>query len=88
MTQLDAEHPRNVTDFDVEDERYSLLEVDHTARILATHHYEGRDRPIAWALERGGGGGTVYDALGHSAASFSSAGHLALLAGALEWLGS
>ncbi|MBO0984572.1 ThuA domain-containing protein [Rathayibacter sp. SD072] len=81
-------HPviEHVTDFDVEDERYCLLDVDPASRVLATHHYEGRDHPIAWALERSGGGRTVYDALGHSASSYTSRGHLALLAGALQWL--
>lgn len=74
-------------DFDVEDERYSWLEVAPAAQILATHEHEGERHPVAWALTREGGGRTVYDALGHDAASYSSAGHLRLLGRALDWLG-
>ncbi|WP_367948445.1 ThuA domain-containing protein [Rathayibacter sp. VKM Ac-2835] len=74
-------------DFEVDDERYSWLEVAPAARILATHEHEGERHPIAWALAREGGGRTVYDALGHDAASYSSAGHLRLLRRALDWLG-
>lgn len=74
-------------DFEVDDERYSWLEVAPAARILATHEHDGERHPLAWALTREGGGRTVYDALGHDAASYSSAGHLRLLGRALDWLG-
>ncbi|MCJ1703356.1 ThuA domain-containing protein [Rathayibacter sp. VKM Ac-2926] len=81
-------HPitAGLDDFDVQDERYSWLEVADAARILATHEHDGERHPIAWALEREGGGRTVYDALGHDAASYSSPGHVRLLTAALDWL--
>lgn len=84
-----AGHPvtAGAADFELEDERYSWLEVSPSAEVLAVHEHEGIDHPLIWALERPSGGRTVYDALGHTAASYDSPAHRALLAGALDWLG-
>lgn len=78
---------QDVPDFDVEDERYSWLEVADSAEVLAVHEHDGVEHPLVWALERPSGGRTVYDALGHTAEPYRSPGHRALLAAALDHLG-
>lgn len=73
-------------DFTVEDERYTHLRVSPSVRVLLDHEHEGERHPLAWVHERPGGGTTVYDALGHSAASFASPEHRAFLTRALAFL--
>ncbi|WP_084039025.1 ThuA domain-containing protein [Demequina sp. NBRC 110053] len=76
--------------FEIEDEFYADLRVGDV-EVLATH--EGR--PIAWAhavsghgvRANGSGGRVVYDALGHTAATYANAGRRALLHDELVWLG-
>lgn len=78
---------QDVPDFEVQDERYSWLEVADGAEVLAVHEHDGVEHPLVWALERPSGGRTVYDALGHTAESYRSPGHRTLLAAALDRLG-
>ncbi|WP_084106279.1 ThuA domain-containing protein [Demequina sp. NBRC 110056] len=67
--------------FEIEDEFYEDLRVGDV-EVIATH----ADRPIAWRHEVGQGR-VVYDALGHTPATYDSAGRRALLHDELVWLG-
>jgi type 1 glutamine amidotransferase len=80
-------HPivAGLTDFDVHDEMYSYLTLDPAAVVLATHHYDERDHPLAWAVD-GGNGRVVYDALGHDVGAYDSAGRIRLLKREALWL--
>jgi hypothetical protein len=82
-----AEHPISTTlsDFRVLDERYSYLEVEPDATVLFDHEHDGARHPLVWA-RTAGAGRIVYDALGHDATSYDSAGHQALIAQAVRWL--
>lgn len=79
-------HPitQGIADFTIYDELYSWMRVAADDRVLATHHYEGVDHPIAWAREVDGAR-VVYDALGHDARSFDAEGHRQLLANSARW---
>jgi len=79
-------HPivAGLSDFEVDDERYSDLRVDPAMVPLATHEYEGREHPLLWAHEYGEAR-VVYDALGHDAASYDAAEHRAIVANAARW---
>ncbi|MBM7503925.1 ThuA domain-containing protein [Agromyces aurantiacus] len=72
-------------DFTVEDERYANLRLLEVIEPIAEHEEGGVRHPLVWAREFGRSR-LVYDALGHDARSYDSAGHRALLARALEWL--
>ncbi|GAA2728067.1 phosphoserine phosphatase SerB [Cellulomonas aerilata] len=66
-------HPvtAGLSDFSLEDERYSDLDVDPTREALVTHEWDGRTHPLVLA----GTVGTsrvVYDALGHDQRSYDS----------------
>lgn len=84
-------HPivESLRDFVVFDERYCDLQVDEDILVLATQRHDGRDHPIVWVAEPGGGHGggrRVYDALGHDPRSLASPGRRDLLAREVEWL--
>ncbi|ROP60633.1 ThuA domain-containing protein [Curtobacterium sp. PhB115] len=85
---VDDEHPITAgsSDFTLQDERYTRLRVAPDVRVLLEHEHEGERHPLAWVHERAGGGTTVHDALGHSAASFASPEHRAFLRRALVFL--
>lgn len=74
-----------VADFELDDERYSWLRMDAGAHLLARHDFEGERHPLSWTW-RAGTADVVYDALGHTAASYDSAGHRRLLQNAAAWL--
>lgn len=74
-----------LTDFDVEDERYSLLRVGLKTIPLATHELDGERHPLLWAHERDGAR-VVVDLLGHDARSYESAGHREIIARSARWL--
>ncbi|MBF4604372.1 ThuA domain-containing protein [Curtobacterium sp. VKM Ac-2884] len=85
---VDDAHPitAGLPDFTLEDERYTHLRVSPSVRVLLDHEHEGERHPLAWVHERPGCGTTVYDALGHSAASFASPEHRAFLTRAVTFL--
>ncbi|MCD2442951.1 ThuA domain-containing protein [Agromyces sp. SYSU K20354] len=72
-------------DFSVFDERYTGFRLLDVIEPIAEHEEEGVRHPLIWAREFGRSR-LVYDALGHDARSYESAGHRALLARALDWL--
>ena len=74
-----------LADFDVFDERYTGLHLLGTIEPIAEHEEEGTRHPLVWARELGRSR-LVYDALGHDARSYESAGHRDLLTRALAWL--
>lgn len=74
-----------IGDFEVQDERYSYLQTAPGITVHATHAHDGREHPVMWSLDRRPGR-TFYDALGHDAASYQSAGHREILLRALTWL--
>lgn len=80
-------HPivSGLSDFDVDDERYTFLRTAPDLIPLATHDYEGGEYPVLWARTFGGAR-VVYDALGHDSASFDSATHRTIIANAARWL--
>ncbi|WP_285240536.1 ThuA domain-containing protein [Pseudarthrobacter sp. MEB009] len=80
-----------IPDFVLPDEKYSYLRTAPGITVHATHVHNGLDHPTVWSLERpgagsGGSGRTVYDALGHDAASYASPEHRRLLRQAIGWL--
>jgi type 1 glutamine amidotransferase len=83
-----APHPIliDLTDFDVLDERYSYLELEPDVVVLGEHIYDDRRRhAILWAHHHLGGR-VVYDALGHDARSYDSAGHVRFVQRSMAWL--
>jgi type 1 glutamine amidotransferase len=74
-----------VEGIEVLDERYSYLQVRDDVTVIGDHAYHGVVHPMIWAREHGPGR-VVYDALGHDARSYDSAGHRALLQRAVDWL--
>lgn len=80
-------HPitAGIHDFDLDDERYSHLRVSSEARQLAWHELDGARHPVLWT-HSAGGARVVYDALGHTTASYDSPEHRALLTQAAAWL--
>lgn len=80
-------HPivAGLTDFEVEDERYTFLRTAPDLVPLATHEHDGGEYPLLWARCYGDAR-VVYDALGHDEASYESDTHRAILAAAARWL--
>lgn len=80
-------HPivAGLTDFEVEDERYTSLRTAPDLVPLATHEHDGGEHPLLWARCYGDAR-VVYDALGHDEASYESDTHRAILAAAARWL--
>ena len=80
-------HPivAGITDFDIEDERYSYLRVDPSIVPLATQEHDGIEHPILWAKQYGDAR-IVYDALGHEERSYEAEGHRAIIRQAATWL--
>ncbi|MFJ6157128.1 ThuA domain-containing protein [Pseudarthrobacter sp. NPDC092184] len=80
-------------DFTLPDERYSFLRTSPRITVHATHTHEGTEHPLMWSLLRQpsdgrSAGRTLYDALGHDAASYESPEHRELLGRAISWLTS
>jgi uncharacterized protein len=82
-----SEHPitAGLADFGVEDERYSYLQTEPGIEVLYEHVHDGHRHPLVWTWQANGSR-AVYDALGHDAASYDSAGHQALLQRSVRWL--
>jgi len=80
-------HPivAGLTDFDIYDEMYSYLELQPGNVVLAAHHYEGRDHPLAWARETGAGR-AIYDAFGHGVRAYDSPERIRLLQREALWV--
>jgi Uncharacterized protein conserved in bacteria len=72
-------------DFELDDERYSLLRVGRKTIALASHELDGERHPLLWAHERDDAR-VVVDLLGHDARSYESAEHRALIARSARWL--
>jgi type 1 glutamine amidotransferase len=87
-----SEHPitADLTDFAVEDERYSYLQTEPGIEVLYEHDHDGHRHPLVWAWGRPFDQLTahraVYDGLGHDVASYDSPGHQALLQRSVRWL--
>jgi type 1 glutamine amidotransferase len=73
------------TDFDLFDEMYSHLALEPGNTVLATHRYEDRDHPLAWARETASGR-VVYDALGHGVRAYDSPERVRLLQREALWV--
>jgi type 1 glutamine amidotransferase len=78
-------NPRPGTSFEVQDERYSYLDLTGDVSVLATHVHDGAEHPLVWAHEHAGGR-AVYDALGHGRESFESSERRELLRREARWL--
>jgi type 1 glutamine amidotransferase len=80
-------HPivAGLTDFTLEDERYTFLRVAPDVEPLAWHEHEGAEHPLLWARTVRDAR-VVYDALGHDARSYDSAARRELLARSAAWL--
>ena len=83
----DRGHPitEGLADFALYDERYSYLDLYEGSEVLLEHHHDGRNHPLAWAVD-GESGRTVYDALGHGVESYASAERVDLLRREVRWL--
>jgi hypothetical protein len=82
----DTGHPvtAGLVDFELEDERYSDLELDPARQALVTHEWDGRTYPLVLAgtVDRSR---VVYDALGHDARSYASPERRQLLRREARW---
>jgi uncharacterized protein len=80
-------HPivAGLIDFDIYDEMYSYLDLRPGNAVLATHRYEERDHPLAWARESGSRR-AVYDALGHGVRAYDSPQRTRLLQREALWV--
>ena len=74
-----------LADFDIEDERYSVLRVGRKTIPLATHELDGERQPLLWAHERDDAR-VVVDLLGHDGRSYASAEHRAIITRSVRWL--
>lgn len=79
-------HPitRGIHDFEVENERYALMQIDSRAVPLARHS-EGARQPLLWATEVQGSRAVV-DLLGHTRASYRQPVRRKILRRSLSWL--
>ena len=68
----------------LEDEVYGFLDWKAAVDVLATGHHTGRDHPVIWRREHGGGRVAV-DLLGHHASSYESPRHTAIVRGLARW---
>jgi len=77
---------RGLADFTVTDEAYSELDVEPSARVVATVTGVGsvRPQPAVWMYEYGRGR-AVYDSLGHDSASINHPIHRRLIQRAALW---
>lgn len=73
-----------IDDFVVEDEAYGFLDEEDGIEALLTSSRGGRDHPVVWAREVGGGR-VVTDLLGHGPASLAHPAHRRLLVQAAAW---
>ncbi len=67
------------------DERYTRLAPERGVVVTTVQHEAGADHPTSWVNEVGGVR-TVYDSLGHDAASLAEPGRRALLCREVGWL--
>lgn len=86
VTVADVDHPvtTGLGDFDLEDERYSGLDVAPDRLALVTHEHEGRTHPLV-LVGTTGRSRVVYDALGHDGRSYASAERRELLRREARW---
>jgi type 1 glutamine amidotransferase len=79
-------HPvtAGLADFELEDERYSDLDVDADRQALVTHDWDGRTHPLVLAGTVGRSR-VVYDALGHDQRSYDSPERRELLRREARW---
>ena len=84
--RLDIGTVARADSFVVYDERYSFLDVDRSAKVLASHIEDGVEHPIAWVNQSPSGARAFYDGLGHGPESYDSAGHRSLLHRGLDWV--
>lgn len=77
-------HPvfAGLTSVEVNDEKYSLLEVAESSTHLVVHTTDGRDHTMGWAV----GKTVVYDGLGHDGRSYASPDRRRLLRNEVDWL--
>lgn len=84
---VDHEHPitAGISDFELDDERYSGLRISNDLHVLAQHRSDGQTHPLLWTHDYGASR-IVCDALGHDSASYESAEHCELVRRAARWL--
>ena len=82
----DTEHPvtAGLADIEVEDERYSDLDIAPDRQALVTHEWDGRTHPLV-LVGTVGRSRVVYDALGHDGRSYDSPGRRELLRREARW---
>ena len=73
-------------DFELDDEVYGFLDEDPDLVPLLASGHGGRDHPVLWARELGGGR-VVTDLLGHAPSSLTHPTHRTILGRALRWAG-
>ena len=83
----DSRHPitAGLTDFTVDDERYSYLQTEPDIQVLYEHEHDGRRHALVWVRQQDDRR-AVYDALGHDVGSYDSPGHQAFLRRSIRWL--
>lgn len=83
---LTGSHPivATATDFEIEDEIYSDLELAEDVKALMTSSRRGVEQPLMWA-RLVGNGRVVYDALGHDALSITDSVHGSIIRRAAAW---
>jgi uncharacterized protein len=74
-----------LSDFVIDDERYSYLQTEPDITVLCEHVHDGVRHPVVWARQTPTSR-VIYDGFGHDTASYDSAGHVALLRRATRWL--
>ena len=82
----DHQHPvtAGLADIEVEDERYSDLDVDPDRQPLVTHDWDGRTHPLV-LVGTVGRSRVVFDALGHDQRSYDSPERRELLRREARW---
>lgn len=73
-----------IADFDVEDERYTKLQMIGTSHVVATHEGPAGPEPTAW-VRTFGQSRIAVDTLGHDERSYRSPGHRALVKQLASW---
>ncbi|GAB3537468.1 hypothetical protein GCM10027403_21660 [Arthrobacter tecti] len=85
VTAEGRSHPilEGVSSFVLYDERYTDLQIDSRAHILATHDLAGNAHPILVQMPNSR---RLYDALGHDGRSYEDPTHRLILRRAMRWL--
>ncbi|MGK9146031.1 ThuA domain-containing protein [Plantibacter flavus] len=84
VTDEDHDVTSGIETFELVDERYSDLDIDHDVHVLLSHRIDDRVQPAAWTREHLQSR-IVVSTLGHDPRSFESPEHRRFLVQAAHW---